>query len=90
VEVARSAGQAQNLPGRALPAFGPCRGPRRAAIAVAHATLVAIYHLIGMQAPYQDLGAGYFAVRRQGNVEQRLVKRLERLGYAGALQPRAG
>lgn len=90
VEAARSAGRTQTYLGALYRRLAPRRGPRRAAIAVAHAILVAIYHMLGRQTPYQDLGVDYFARRHQANVEARLVKRLERLGYDVALQPRAG
>ena len=66
------------------------RGLKRAAIAVAHAILVAIYHMLCERTAYRDLGVDYFAKRQQANTEARLVKRLERLGYSVALQPRTG
>lgn len=90
VEAARSAGRTQTYLGALYRRLAPRRGPRRAAIAVAHAILVAIYHMLRRQTPYRDLGADYFATRHQASVEAHLVKRLERLGYEVALQPRAG
>lgn len=90
VEAARSAGRTQTYLGALYRRLAPRRGPRRAAIAVAHAILVAIYHMLSKQTPYQDLGVDCFARRQQAGMEVTLVKRLERLGYAVALQPRAG
>jgi transposase len=65
------------------------RGPKRAAMAVAHSILVIIYHLLRDQVPYRDLGSTFFDERDRQHVEQRLVRRLERLGYQVQLQPRA-
>jgi transposase len=65
------------------------RGPKRAAMAVAHSILVIIYHVLRDRVPYRDLGSTFFDERDRQRVEQRLVRRLERLGYQVELQPRA-
>jgi transposase len=65
------------------------RGKKRALIAVGHTILIIVYILLTRQQPYQDLGAAYFDQQEQHRVERRLVQRLERLGYAVSLQPRA-
>jgi transposase len=65
------------------------RGKKRALIAVGHTVFTIAYTLLTRQQPYQDLGAAYCDQREQQRVERRLVQRLERLGYAVALQPRA-
>src|SRR5215813_7440507 len=65
------------------------RGPKRAAMAVAHSILVIIYHVLRDGVPYRDLGSTFFDERDRQRVEQRLVRRLERLGYQVELQPRA-
>jgi transposase len=65
------------------------RGPKRAALAVAHSILVIIYHVLRDRIPYRDLGSTFFDERDRQRVEQRLVRRLERLGYQVELQPRA-
>jgi transposase len=65
------------------------RGPKRAALAVAHSILVIIYHVLRDHVPYRDLGSNFFDERDRQRVEQRLVRRLERLGYQVELQPRA-
>jgi transposase len=65
------------------------RGPKRAALAVAHSILVIIYHVLRDRVPYRDLGSTFFDERDRQHVEQRLVRRLERLGYQVELQPRA-
>ena len=65
------------------------RGKKRALIAVGHTILIIVYMWLTRQQPYQDLGAAYFDQREQQRLERRLVRRLERLGYAVSLQPRA-
>ena len=45
--------------------------------------------LLTRKQPYCDLGAAYFDTREQQRVEQRLLRRLERLGYQVTLQPKA-
>jgi transposase len=63
------------------------RGKKRATIVVGHSILVIIYHLLTRGETYQDLGGNYFDEQERHNVEQRLVHRLERLGYHVDLQP---
>ena len=57
------------------------RGDKRAVVAVAHALLVVIYHLLLWQKPYAELGADYFDQLDRERTANRLVKRLERIGY---------
>jgi transposase len=61
--------------------LAPRRGTRKALVAVGHAILVIAYHVLKRGEPYQDLGANYFDERDQKNVQRRLVRRLEQLGY---------
>ena len=61
--------------------LAPRRGTRKALVAVGHAILVIVYHVLKRGEPYRDLGANYFDERDQQNVQRRLVKRLEHLGY---------
>jgi transposase len=63
------------------------RGKKRALVALGHTILVIIYHILTRREPYYDLGANYFDKRDHQRVEQRLVHRLERLGYQVNLQP---
>jgi transposase len=57
------------------------RGDKRATVAVAHALLAVIYHVLLWQQPYQELGAGYYDERDRERNAQRLVQRLSRMGY---------
>lgn len=62
------------------------RGKKRAIIAVAHAILVTIYHMIRHGSTYRDLGADYFDQRSRESIAQNAVRRLHRLGYTVAIQ----
>ena len=62
------------------------RGRKRAAVAVGHTILVTAYHLLRGDAPYRDLGGGYFDERDRHAVERRCVRRLEALGFRVTLQ----
>lgn len=57
------------------------RGAKRAIIAVAHALLIVVYHLLRDGTEYQDLGPTYFDERDREATVRRTVRRLERLGY---------
>lgn len=53
----------------------------RAAMAIAHKVLVSAYHMLATGADYKELGDDYFDRRAPQSVKDRLVRRLERLGY---------
>ena len=57
------------------------RGKKRATVAVAHAILVAIYHMIKDGVPYQELGADHFDKLNKPRTIHNLTKRLQTLGY---------
>lgn len=57
------------------------RGAKRAAVAVAHALLVAIYYMLKRQEAYRDLGYTYFDERQKDALVRRMAKRMEALGY---------
>ena len=66
------------------------RGKKRALLAVAHALLVVIYHLLkDPKLNYQDLGVNYFDTLEPDRLRRHLIKRLEGLGYDVKLTPRA-
>lgn len=57
------------------------RGKKRAVIAVAHKQSCIIYHELQQDKPYQELGENFFDFLNKRALEQRLVHRLETLGY---------
>jgi transposase len=62
------------------------RGKRKAIMALAHSILVMAYHMLSRHEPYREAGADYFDRVRPEQKAKRLVKDLERLGYAVTLQ----
>jgi hypothetical protein len=56
---------------------------------VARSTLEIVYHLIQRGGVYVDLGVNYHDQRQKDKVQQRLVRRLEDLGFQVSLKPRA-
>jgi len=62
------------------------RGPKRAALAIAHKILIAAYHMLLNDCPYKDLGLAYLDTFSVTVVKATLVKRLERLGYRVSLE----
>jgi transposase len=65
------------------------RGEKKAICAVAASILTAVYHILKDGTPYQDLGADHFQHRSKVTNTQRLVRRLEHLGYAVEIKPLA-
>lgn len=62
------------------------RGAKRAAVAVAHKILVAVWNIASTGAHYRELGDAYLDKRDERAVARNLVRRLERLGYAVSLE----
>jgi transposase len=56
------------------------RGHKKAIVALAHALLVIIYHVIARRQPYHELGEGYFQRLDPQARARRLVHQLGRLG----------
>jgi hypothetical protein len=65
------------------------RGHNKAVVAVAHAMLRAIYHLLAEGTTYRELGADYYDRRHQQRVTRRAIQLLERQGYRVALETAA-
>ena len=54
---------------------------KTAIVAVQHAMLVALWHMLKHRVPHQDLGADYFTRRDTERTRRHHVRRLEKLGY---------
>src|SRR2546427_665854 len=65
------------------------RGHKKAVVAVAHAMLVAAYHLLARHTTYHEPGANYYERRHADRVRQRAVQLLERQRYRATLDPAA-
>lgn len=57
------------------------RDGKKAIVAVQHAMLVALWHMLKYRVPHQDLGADYFDRRNEARIRRHHVRRLEQLGY---------
>jgi transposase len=64
------------------------RGKKRALVAVAHSTLVSIYHVLQKQTVYHELGPSYLDQLQQKRLTQSLVRRLQQLGHEVTLKPK--
>lgn len=65
------------------------RGPKKAIIAVAASMLTAIYYMLRDSTDYRDLGSQHFTEIDRAKVTQKLVSRLNRLGYRVELKEAA-
>ena len=65
------------------------RGKKRAILAVAHSILVSVYHMLVGKESYHDLGHDYLDQLKPEATAKRLVNRLEGLGFAVTLEPKA-
>jgi len=65
------------------------RGAKRAIMAVAHALLVIVYHMLKRKEDYRELGADHFDRIDMNRTRRSLVRRLERLGHKVTLEPLA-
>src|SRR5262249_31583332 len=61
--------------------FAAGRNKKRATVAVGHALLEIIFHMLRDGTPYRDLGPTHFDERDRQAVIRRSVRRLETLGY---------
>jgi transposase len=64
-------------------------GPKKAIVAVQHAMLVALWHMLKYRVPHQDLGSDYFTRRNSERNRRHHVRRLEQLGYHVVLEKAA-
>lgn len=61
-------------------------GTKKAAMAVAHKILVAVFHMLQRGATFADLGGDYLDRVNKHSTAKRLVRRLDTLGYNVMLQ----
>jgi transposase len=64
-------------------------GTKKAAMAIAHKILIAIFHMLQRGVAFVDLGDGYLDGINKHRTAKRLVRRLNRLGYEVMLRPQA-
>jgi hypothetical protein len=61
----------------------------RAAVAVAHKILLAVWHMLSKRKGYAELGAEYLDGLERTKTVQRLAARIEALGFAVTVGPPA-
>lgn len=64
-------------------------GMKKAAMAVAHKILVAVFHMLHRGVGFADLGGGYLDRVNKHSTAKRLARRLTALGYDVMLRPKA-
>lgn len=62
------------------------RGPMKANVAIQHAMLTVIWHMLSTGEVYEDLGSDYYTRRRPERAKNRAVAQLRALGYTVTLQ----
>ena len=63
-------------------------GAKKAAVAVGHKILVAVFHMLQRSVAFVDLGADYLDRVDKHRTAKRLVRRLDALGYVVMLHPK--
>jgi transposase len=63
-------------------------GPKKAAVAIAHKILTAVFHMLQRAVAFIDLGADYLDRIDKHRTAKRLVRRLDALGYDVMLRPK--
>jgi hypothetical protein len=79
-------GQRQPSAG-AVPAPARRRGAKKAIIAVAASMLTAIWHMLRDGTEWQDLGAAHFDRADARKTANRLIRRLQQIGYVVTATP---
>ena len=64
-------------------------GTKKAAMAIAHKILLAVFHMLQRAVVFADLGADYLDRLDKHRTAKRLVRRLDALGYDVLLRPKA-
>jgi len=64
------------------------RGPGRAAVAIAHKILIAVYNMLATSTPFRELGENFLDQQARKRTVANLVRRLTILGYGVTLCPR--
>jgi transposase len=93
VEAGWAAARTRSYPGsqyrRLARRFGK-KGEAKAIFAVGHTLLVSVWHVLGTDTDYHELGADYFDTRNDNKQRERyLIRQLEALGHKVTLNPAA-
>jgi hypothetical protein len=74
-------------PGRQAPAHRHPPRPLKAVVAVEHAMLGAIWHMINDQAPYRDPGVDCYSRLNPDKIKNRAIDQLTAIGYTVTVTP---
>jgi transposase len=80
-----AAAQTQTYLGARYRRIASRRGAQKANVAIQHAMLTAIWHMLTTGALYDDLGADYYTRRRPDRAKNHAIAQLEALGYTVTL-----
>lgn len=83
-----AAAQTQTYLGARYRRIASRRGAQKANVAIQHAMLTAIWHMLTTGALYDDLGADYYTKRRPDRAKSRAIAQLEALGYTVTVEAR--
>jgi transposase len=89
IQAAHAAGHTRTYLGEQYRRISARRGSKKAAMAVGHSILVIFYHMVKTGEPYHEKGVDYFTTVNKQQIQQRLVRQLERLGNTVILLPQA-
>ena len=64
------------------------RGSQRAAMAIAHKILVAVFHMLAKTVPFQELGEAFLDQQARTRTTTNLVQHLNNFGYDVLLRPK--
>jgi transposase len=67
-------------------AYARGKGTRKAIVAVAHSILIAAWHILKKNVPYNDLGPEHLRRTNPEKIKRHLVRKLEALGYRVSLE----
>jgi hypothetical protein len=63
------------------------KGQKRALVAVGHSILVIAYHILKRRADSRELGGDHFDQQTTEHLQQRLIRRLKRMGLKVVVEP---
>jgi transposase len=87
IQAGHATGHTQTYLGEQYRQIGKRRGRKRAAVAVGHSILTIYYHMMASGASYQEKGVEYLQVLKHQHLKQRLIQRIERMGYQVVERP---
>ncbi|MCF8567620.1 hypothetical protein LLE49_23150 [Alicyclobacillus tolerans] len=82
LEAAWSASKTRTFLGSKFWSITGRKDKKKAAVVVAHKSLIIAYYVLKTGAPYNELGAEYLEKRKPISTEELMIRRLQKQGYA--------